>query len=114
MSYGVNPQTGRCRQCGKLQVRPGTDGRGNLLEYADPCPCPKVAPKKPKARRAWLANVDQDRRRACICQRCDEPVVGKPKVALYCEPHRLEARREAWESFRAKVGPEYQREKERI
>lgn len=97
--YGINPQTGRCRQCGKLQARHTTNGMGKLVEVAAPCPCPKVRPKRtPK----WREAVDDARRLACVCQLCDEPVVGKPKVALYCEAHRVERRKRAVRKWLAK------------
>lgn len=92
IAYGINP-AGRCRQCGALQVRFATDRMGHTVEVAAPCPCPKVAPPRPKRVQAWRAGVDAPRRLACVCQLCDEPVAGKPKVALYCEAHRKEARR---------------------
>lgn len=106
--YGINRATGRCRQCGRLQFRVTTDGRGRLVETPDPCACPKVRPEV--ERRAWARTVDRERRRACICQRCDSPTVGKPRVALYCEAHRVEARAAALARFKRKTGPEYQRE----
>jgi hypothetical protein len=109
MSYGINPATGRCRQCGKLQVRHATNGMGKLVEVDAPCPCPKVAPPKPKQTREWATTVDRERRRACICQLCDEPVMGKPKVALYCEAHRAEKRAETQARFREKHGDKHQR-----
>jgi hypothetical protein len=90
MSYGINPDTGRCRQCGRAQVRLGTDGRGNVVDVPEPCACPKVAPKRTPA---YRASVDAARRLACVCQLCDEPVHGKPKVSLYCEAHRDERRK---------------------
>lgn len=108
--YGINPLTGRCRQCGKRQVRFETLGTGHAVEVAAPCPCPKTPPPAPpKPKRAWATAVDVERRRAGICQRCDEPTVGKPRVALYCEAHRKEARAEAQRKMRAKVGGRYTR-----
>lgn len=108
-AYGINPVTGRCRQCGKLQVRMTTNGSGHAVEVASPCSCPKTAPLKPKSKRAWAIAIDDDRRRACICQRCDLPTVGKPKIALYCETHRKEARAEVEKRNRKKAGNRYQR-----
>jgi hypothetical protein len=97
--YGINPATGRCRQCGRLQVRQTTNGMGKLIEAPDPCPCPKVRPKRtPK----WREAVDDARRLASICQLCDEPVAGKPKVSLYCEAHRQERRKRAVRKWLAK------------
>jgi hypothetical protein len=104
MSYGINPVTGRCRQCGRAQVRLGTDGRGNVVDVPDPCPCPKVAPPKPKRTPAYRASVDAARRLACVCQLCDEPVHGKPKVSLYCATHRTEKEREAVARYKEKHG----------
>lgn len=107
MSYGINPATGRCRQCGKLQYRMETNGMGRAFEVPAPCLCPKEAPKRAKRTPAWRATVDNDRRRACICQLCDEPVHGKPKVSLYCPTHRSERERAAakrW-SDKAEVKP---------
>lgn len=108
--YGLT-RSGRCKQCGKLQVRFTTDGRGHAIEVVSPCPCPKVAPPKSarEPKRAWAIAVDAERRRAGICQRCDEPVVGKPKVALYCEAHRVEARAEVERRHREKVGDKHER-----
>lgn len=99
--------TGRCRICGKLQVRLATNGMGLVVELPDPCAC--VVPVKPKPTREWAKHVDRERRRACICQLCDLPVVGKPKVALYCETHRAERIAEAQRKMRAKVGNKHQR-----
>lgn len=89
MKYGINPTTGRCRQCGKLQFRIETDGMGRSFEVPKPCPCPK---KRAPRSQAWREAIDHDRRRACLCQLCDEPTAGKPKVALYCEGHREKRR----------------------
>jgi hypothetical protein len=97
--YGINPATGRCRQCGKLQTRPDTNGMGRLVEVTDPCPCPKVRPKRTPA---WRKDVDDARRLALVCQRCDEPVVGKPQVALYCQAHRQERRKRVVQTWLAK------------
>lgn len=87
--YGINA-AGRCRQCGALQTRPDTDGRGHLIDVPAPCPCPKVRPARTPA---WRKDVDDARRLVGLCHLCDEPVAGKPKVALYCEQHRAERRR---------------------
>lgn len=108
-AYGINPRTGRCRQCGKLQTRITTDGRGHDVEISAPCLCPKTAPPKPRTKRTWALAVDVERRRAGICQRCDEPVVGKLGVALYCEAHRAEARAEIQRRHREKVGDKHER-----
>lgn len=94
---------GRCRVCGAAQVRFDTNGMGHLVEVPDSCSCPWPPPRKPKPRRQPRTDVDHDRRRAAICQHCDEPVVGKPKVALYCETHRKEARAAAQERHRIKT-----------
>jgi hypothetical protein len=99
--YGINPATGRCRQCGRLQVRQTTNGMGKLIEAPDPCSCLKVRPKRtPK----WRESVDDARRLASICQLCDEPVVGKPKVSLYCATHRSEQKAATLARYKRKHG----------
>jgi hypothetical protein len=104
VKYGINPVTGRCRQCGRLQTRMTTDGSGHAVEVAAPCLCLRAAPPRRKRTPAWRADIDDARRLACICQLCDLPVHGKPKVSLYCEPHRDERRREVLARFKEKHG----------
>ena len=93
----------RCRQCGKQLERFDVARGGELVSVKVLCRCPF----RPKRR--WTAQVDAERRRACICQRCDQPTVGRPKVALYCAEHRREAYGEAQARHRAKVGNKHQR-----
>lgn len=95
---------GRCRMCGALQTRLTTDGMGRVIEVPYPCGC-VVVKKTP----AWRKGVDDERRRALLCQLCDEPVVGKPKVALYCAAHRAEKRAETQARFREVHGDKHQR-----
>jgi len=106
--------SGRCSECGRLQVRFDTIPlTGRLVEIPTPCRCMVEAarpkPPKPKERREWASRVDRDRRLACVCQRCDLPTVGKPKIALYCAEHRAEATRERVARHAAKVGDKHVR-----
>lgn len=104
--------SGRCRECGKPQVRFETNGMGRLVEVPAPCGCVERAQREIRvvARTpAWRQRIDNDRRRACICQLCDEPVTGKPKVALYCDTHRAERRKETQVENRKAKMREYSR-----
>jgi hypothetical protein len=95
-----------CR-CGKVRVaRFDTDGHGGLVDITPACVCATAAPKK---KRAWALKVDAERRRACICQRCDQPTVGKPRVSLYCLTHHTEVRREIELRHKEKVGQKHVR-----
>lgn len=98
--------TAPCPTCGaRLRVHLDTDGHGRLEEHVEPCATCTAPPK----RRAWTGRVNVERRRAAICQLCDAPVTGKPKVALYCDDHRRQARAQAQEKHRAKVGNKHSR-----
>lgn len=93
-----------------------TDGNGGLLDLTPPCPCGK---KNRKPTKPWAIAVDRERRRAGICQQCDEPVVGKLKVAIYCELHRKESFERSQRKHKMKVGNKhgrafYERHRERI
>jgi hypothetical protein len=91
-----------CGYCRKYRFeRFTTSGDGALIDLTPPCRCGK----KHRAR----ADVDHDRRRAGLCQRCDEPATGKPKVALYCEAHRKERQKEAQRKHLMKVGNKHQK-----
>jgi len=81
--------SGRCSACGKLQVRLETNGMGKVVEIPAPCSCP-ASPKR--AKKPLREGVDHDRRRAGICQDCDQPVAGKLKVSLRCAEHTKAAR----------------------
>lgn len=113
----MRPATPHCGACGQALVRFDTDGMGRLVEVPAPCPCQRAEAKKPKRlprTPAWRQRIDNDRRRACVCQLCDEPVTGKPKVALYCDAHREERRRETQiESRREKMAAYSRRYRER-
>jgi len=88
-----------CPQC-KIRIeRCGTDGNGRLVVERVPCHC-----RRPKRR--WAVRVDDARRRACICQHCERPVAGKPKVALYCAEHRAEAHTASRLRYRERTGNE--------
>jgi hypothetical protein len=89
-------------------VRYTTNGSGHAVEVPAPCGCKKPRPTaKPKRTPKWRAGIDDARRLAHICQRCDEPVVGKPGVALYCDVHRKVARSEAMARHLQKVGDKH-------
>lgn len=98
--------SGRCSACGRLQTRFDTDLQGRVVEIPEPCACMRAA-QKPRGRK-WAITVDDARRLACICQRCDLPTAGKPKVSLYCEAHRIEARAETFARHKAKVGNKHE------
>lgn len=87
-----------CAECG---ATPAPFKRGDRVRRCARC---RAARKRP-----WSRLVNVDRRLAGICQRCDAPVVGRLKVALYCAEHRKEARSEAQAKKRAEKGAEYTR-----
>lgn len=95
----------RCHQMRTLHFE--TDGMGGLVDVTPPCPCQDRAQTE-QVERSWSDEVDVARRRACICQRCERPTVGRPKVALYCDEHRKEARAQAQRKMYEKRGGEYQ------
>lgn len=84
--------SGRCKGCGKAQVRLDTDFFGHVVEIPSPCRCAY-----------W-------RRIHGICRACDEPVTGKPKVAVWCDRHRALAHKWAQRKHLAKVGWRHQAE----
>jgi hypothetical protein len=86
----INPASGRCRGCGELQTRIGTDGNGHVVDVPHPCRC-----------RYW-------RRRNGVCRACDRPVVGKPRVAVWCDTHREAAIEAALRKHAEKVGNKHQ------
>ena len=88
---GLN-EAGRCKGCGKAQVRFDTNPlTGRLVEIASPCRCAY-----------W-------RRVHCICRYCERPTVGKPKVSLYCLGHRKLIRKMVEARSRAKADGAYER-----
>lgn len=86
MRHGVNPATGRCRQCGRLQVTITTNGSGQLVEQATPCPCPKAEPKRPS-----YAEQAAEARKTGVCMDCEGPVEGTVGKALRCATHKRAA-----------------------
>jgi hypothetical protein len=82
----INPATGRCRGCGRKQVRLDTSGMGKLVAVPSPCRC-----------RFW-------RQRNGVCRVCDLPVAGRRGVAAWCDQHRKAARANSRRKHLAKVG----------
>lgn len=96
-----------CGYCRKYRLaRFTTDGSGGLLDLTGPCAC---GGKNRKPVKEWAKNVNRERRRAAVCQLCDAPVCGKPKVSLYCEAHLKQRRAEAQRKHKMKVGNKHQR-----
>lgn len=95
-----------CGYCRKSRLtRFATDGSGRLADLTPACPC---GGRNRQPKKEWAKNVDRERRRAAICQHCDQPVVGKPKVALFCEAHRKASIAAAQKRHLEKVGTKHQ------
>lgn len=132
----------RCRHCSRAREPVFEPVPGGWRDVTPPCGCPgdleerKICGRCRTARarkrkgervcdtcrvkcRPWIAGVDVKRRRRGVCQRCDRPVAGRKKQALYCERHRKESQAEAQRRHRRKVGNRhgrafYRRNRKRI
>lgn len=79
-----------CPGCGRRPIRLDTVD-GKLIEIEDPCRCP-----------TW-------RRLNGVCRWCNDPVTGKPKVAIYCDRHRKMALKRSQRTYYQKTGVERSR-----
>jgi hypothetical protein len=102
----VRKRAGLCRTCpNRVQGR---------AVYCPPCAEIRKAETTRRLRgiekpRVTAVKVDKARRRACICQRCDLPTVGRPKVALYCTEHKRAAHKESQRRHHEARGAEHSR-----